>query len=61
MAVFVTNRSPEPVTVTVRGVHPRRGRVLTTDQEGLRPLPLEPTDDGVRFTAPAESWSALSS
>jgi alpha-N-arabinofuranosidase len=60
-ALFVTNRTPEPATVTVTGARLREGRVLTADREGLRPLPVEPTDGGVRFTAPAESWSVLSS
>jgi alpha-N-arabinofuranosidase len=61
-AVFVTNRSAEQVPVDVRGLRVTSGRVLVAEGDGgLRPLPVEPTDDGVQFTAPAESWSALSS
>jgi alpha-L-arabinofuranosidase len=60
-AVFVTNRSAQPVPVEIRGLRVGSGRVLGADDRGLRPLPVEPTDDGVRFTAPAESWTVLSS
>ena len=57
----MTNRSPDPVTVTVTGARLQEGRVPTADHNGPRALPVEPTDEGMRFTAPAESWTALSS
>ena len=70
LALFVTNRAAEPVSVEIRGLRVGSGRALVADHDGprdraaasafkLRPVQVEATGDGVRFTAPGESWTAL--